>query len=63
MEVVALIRREYTSTSRRKKMSDRFLEEGIDITFCGKLGKNTSGISVMLFETYQMFWTGINRSK
>jgi hypothetical protein len=33
-------------------MSDRFLEQGINIKFCVKLGKNATDIYVMLFEAY-----------
>jgi hypothetical protein len=34
------------------KMSDRFLEQRIDIKFCVQLGKNASGICEMLSEAY-----------
>jgi hypothetical protein len=34
------------------KMSDRFLEHRISITFCVKLGKNASDPCAMLSETY-----------
>jgi hypothetical protein len=34
------------------KMSDRFLEQRINIKFCVKLGKNAKDIYVMFFEAY-----------
>jgi hypothetical protein len=34
------------------KMSDRFLEQRINIKFCVKLGNNSSGTSTMLSEAY-----------
>jgi hypothetical protein len=33
-------------------MSDRFLEQGINIKFCVKLGKNASDTCTMLYEAY-----------
>jgi len=36
-----------------QKMSDRFLEQQIDITFCVKLGKNESDTCTLLSEAYE----------
>jgi len=62
MEVVVL--------RRAVKMSDRFLEQRIDIKFCVKLGKNASDTCAMLSKAYggeavkcQVFLSGINGSK
>jgi hypothetical protein len=46
MEVVALIRRVFFRLVA--KMSDRFLEQRINIKFCVKLGNNKSNTCVML---------------
>jgi hypothetical protein len=34
------------------KMSDRFLEQEIDVKFCLKLGNNASGTCAVLSEAY-----------
>jgi hypothetical protein len=46
MEVVALIKRLVA------KMSDRFLEQRINIEFCAKLGKNASHTYAWLSKAY-----------
>jgi hypothetical protein len=50
VENVALIRRLFLHLVT--EMSDRFLEQRINIKFCVKLGKNASGTCVMLSEAY-----------
>jgi len=40
------------STSRSKKMSDRFLEQGLNIKFCVKLRKNAIDTCAVLYEAY-----------
>jgi hypothetical protein len=48
VKVVALIRRVYLFVRLVAKMSDRFLEQEINIKFCVKLGKNASDIYAVL---------------
>jgi hypothetical protein len=50
MEVMALIRRVFIRLFA--KMSDRFLEQRINIKFCAKLGKNASETCAMLSNAY-----------
>jgi hypothetical protein len=50
MEVVALIRRVFLRLIT--KMSDKYLEQQIDIKFYVKLGKNASDTCAVLCEAY-----------
>jgi len=68
MEVVALIRCMFLCLVT--KMSDKFLEQQINIKFCVKLGKNANDTFAVLFEAYggeamksRMFLSGVNGSK
>jgi hypothetical protein len=50
MEAVALIRRMFLRLVT--KITDRFLEQRINIKFCVKLGENVSGTCAVLSEAY-----------
>jgi hypothetical protein len=51
VEVAALIKRVFLRLVA-KKMSDRFLEQGLNIKFCVKLRKNAIDTCAVLYEAY-----------